>query len=30
MKEGMRSLKQDGVIKVLQGHADLRQVRAVC
>ncbi|HLA41063.1 MAG TPA: secretion system protein E, partial [Candidatus Glassbacteria bacterium] len=29
-KEGMRSLKQDGVIKVLQGHVDLRQVRAVC
>jgi type II secretory ATPase GspE/PulE/Tfp pilus assembly ATPase PilB-like protein len=29
-KEGMRSLKQDGVFKVLQGHVDLRQVRAVC
>ncbi len=28
--EGMRTLKQDGIDKILQGHTDLTQVRAVC
>ncbi|MDD5328832.1 MAG: GspE/PulE family protein [Sulfuricella sp.] len=28
--EGMRTLKQDGIEKVLQGITDLKQVRAVC
>jgi type II secretory ATPase GspE/PulE/Tfp pilus assembly ATPase PilB-like protein len=27
---GMRTLKQDGIAKVLQGHTDIAQVRAVC
>ncbi len=30
MSEGMRTLKQDGLEKVLQGHTDMNQVRAVC
>jgi type II secretory ATPase GspE/PulE/Tfp pilus assembly ATPase PilB-like protein len=30
MGEGMRTLKQDGIEKVLQGITDLAQVRAVC
>jgi type II secretory ATPase GspE/PulE/Tfp pilus assembly ATPase PilB-like protein len=30
MGEGMLTLKQDGIEKVLQGHTDLKQVRAVC
>jgi type II secretory ATPase GspE/PulE/Tfp pilus assembly ATPase PilB-like protein len=30
MSEGMRTLKQDGVEKVLQGITDIHQVRAVC
>ncbi len=30
VKEGMRTLKQDGIEKVLQGHTDLMQVRKVC
>lgn len=30
MKQGMRSLKQDGIEKVLKGHTDIKQVRAVC
>ncbi len=30
MKNGMRTLKQDGITKVLQGHTDIEQVRAVC
>ena len=30
MGEGMRTLKQDGLEKVLQGHTDIAQVRAVC
>ena len=30
MTEGMRSLRQDGVEKILQGHTDIHQVRAVC
>ncbi|MFN7086641.1 MAG: ATPase, T2SS/T4P/T4SS family [Burkholderiales bacterium] len=29
MAEGMRPLKQDGMEKILQGHTDIRQVRAV-
>ncbi len=29
-KQGMRTLKQDGIEKSLQGHTDLHQVRAVC
>jgi type II secretory ATPase GspE/PulE/Tfp pilus assembly ATPase PilB-like protein len=28
--DGMTTLKQDGIEKVLQGHADLLQVRKVC
>ena len=27
---GMRTLKQDGLVKVLQGRTDVAQVRAVC
>ena len=30
LNEGMRTLKQDGVEKVLQGATDMHQVRAVC
>ncbi len=30
MSEGMRTLKQDGLEKILQGHTDINQVRAVC
>ncbi|MEX0959160.1 MAG: ATPase, T2SS/T4P/T4SS family [Burkholderiales bacterium] len=30
MEEGMRTLKQDGIEKVLQGITDIHQVRAVC
>ncbi len=30
MSEGMRTLKQDGIEKVLQGITDIHQVRAVC
>ncbi|MGQ5524756.1 ATPase, T2SS/T4P/T4SS family [Chitinimonas sp. PSY-7] len=30
LEEGMRTLKQDGIEKVLQGATDLHQVRAVC
>jgi type II secretory ATPase GspE/PulE/Tfp pilus assembly ATPase PilB-like protein len=30
LEEGMRTLKQDGIEKVLQGITDLHQVRAVC
>jgi type II secretory ATPase GspE/PulE/Tfp pilus assembly ATPase PilB-like protein len=30
LAEGMRTLKQDGIEKVLQGITDMRQVRAVC
>ncbi len=30
MNEGMRTLKQDGIEKVLQGITDIHQVRAVC
>jgi hypothetical protein len=30
LNDGMRTLKQDGIEKVLQGHTDMFQVRAVC
>ncbi len=30
IKEGMRTLKQDGIRKILEGFIDLKQVRAVC
>jgi len=30
LKEGMRTLKQDGISKIFQGHCDLLQVRKVC
>ncbi|QDQ26276.1 GAF domain-containing protein [Chitinimonas arctica] len=30
LEEGMRTLKQDGIEKVMQGITDLHQVRAVC
>ena len=30
VKDGMRSLKQDGIEKIFQGHCDLIQVRKVC
>jgi type II secretory ATPase GspE/PulE/Tfp pilus assembly ATPase PilB-like protein len=30
LQEGMRTLKQDGIEKVLQGITDIQQVRAVC
>jgi type II secretory ATPase GspE/PulE/Tfp pilus assembly ATPase PilB-like protein len=28
--EGMRTLKQDGIDKILQGHTDIEQIRSVC
>ncbi len=30
LKEGMRTLRQDGVEKVVQGHTDMFQIHAVC
>ncbi len=30
LEDGMRTLKQDGIEKVLQGITDMKQVRAVC
>jgi type II secretory ATPase GspE/PulE/Tfp pilus assembly ATPase PilB-like protein len=30
LEDGMRTLKQDGIEKVLQGITDMQQVRAVC
>ncbi|MEW5755079.1 MAG: ATPase, T2SS/T4P/T4SS family [Pseudomonadota bacterium] len=30
LKHGMRTLKQDGILKVLQGVTDISRVRAVC
>jgi type II secretory ATPase GspE/PulE/Tfp pilus assembly ATPase PilB-like protein len=30
LEEGMRTLKQDGIEKVLSGVTDMHQVRAVC
>jgi type II secretory ATPase GspE/PulE/Tfp pilus assembly ATPase PilB-like protein len=29
-REGMTTLKQDGVMKVFQGFTDIREVRRVC
>jgi type II secretory ATPase GspE/PulE/Tfp pilus assembly ATPase PilB-like protein len=30
LEDGLRTLKQDGIEKVLQGITDIKQVRAVC
>ena len=30
VKDGMTTMKQDGIIKVLQGHTDILEVRRVC
>jgi type II secretory ATPase GspE/PulE/Tfp pilus assembly ATPase PilB-like protein len=30
VKDGMTTLLQDGILKVIQGHTDFQQVRAVC
>jgi type II secretory ATPase GspE/PulE/Tfp pilus assembly ATPase PilB-like protein len=30
IREGMTTLLQDGILKVLRGHTDFKQVRAVC
>jgi type II secretory ATPase GspE/PulE/Tfp pilus assembly ATPase PilB-like protein len=30
MKEGMSTLKQDGIMKMYQGHTDMAEVRRVC
>jgi len=30
LEEGMHTLKQDGIEKVLMGITDMKQVRAVC
>jgi type II secretory ATPase GspE/PulE/Tfp pilus assembly ATPase PilB-like protein len=30
LENGMRTLKQDGIEKVMQGVTDIHQVRAVC
>jgi len=30
LDSGMRTLKQDGIAKVLQGNTDIIQIRAVC
>ncbi|MBW1860598.1 MAG: pilus assembly protein PilB, partial [Deltaproteobacteria bacterium] len=30
IEDGMRSLKQDGIDKVFQGHTNLLEVRKVC
>ena len=30
MKEGMSTLKQDGIMKVFKGHTDMAEVRRVC
>jgi type II secretory ATPase GspE/PulE/Tfp pilus assembly ATPase PilB-like protein len=30
IENGMRTLKQDGIEKVMQGITDIHQVRAVC
>jgi type II secretory ATPase GspE/PulE/Tfp pilus assembly ATPase PilB-like protein len=30
LNEGMRTLKMDGIEKVMQGITDIKQVRAVC
>ena len=30
LEDGMRTLKQDGIEKVLKGITDMKQVRSVC
>jgi type II secretory ATPase GspE/PulE/Tfp pilus assembly ATPase PilB-like protein len=30
VNDGMRTLKQDGIKKVLEGHTNMHAVRAVC
>jgi type II secretory ATPase GspE/PulE/Tfp pilus assembly ATPase PilB-like protein len=30
MEEGMTTLKQDGIMKVIQGRTDMAEVRRVC
>jgi type II secretory ATPase GspE/PulE/Tfp pilus assembly ATPase PilB-like protein len=30
LEDGMRTLLQDGIEKVISGHTDIAQVRAVC
>jgi type II secretory ATPase GspE/PulE/Tfp pilus assembly ATPase PilB-like protein len=30
LKDGMRTLKQDGIVKVVQGLTDIQQIRKVC
>ena len=30
LKDGMKTLKQDGIYKVFKGDCDLKQVMAVC
>ena len=30
IKDGMKTLKQDGVLKVMDGHCDLKSVLSVC
>ena len=30
MKDGMSSLKQDGILKIFQGITDMAEVRRVC
>jgi type II secretory ATPase GspE/PulE/Tfp pilus assembly ATPase PilB-like protein len=30
MHDGMQTLKQDGILKVLQGQSDMEEVRRVC
>ena len=30
MESGMKTLKQDGIEKVLRGHTDIVQVRSAC
>jgi type II secretory ATPase GspE/PulE/Tfp pilus assembly ATPase PilB-like protein len=30
IKDGMKTLKQDGIDKILKGHCDLLQIRKVC
>jgi type II secretory ATPase GspE/PulE/Tfp pilus assembly ATPase PilB-like protein len=30
IKDGMKTLKQDGIAKIFSGHCDLIQIRKVC
>jgi type II secretory ATPase GspE/PulE/Tfp pilus assembly ATPase PilB-like protein len=30
MKEGMSTLKQDGIMKMVQGNTDMAEIRRVC